>query len=92
MPDRAGYPGADLIGGEQEHLERYSEVVAIKLEEKVKQLEETQRERERAEAALRDSEVKFVTIFKAVPALLGISVLADGRLVEVRDLSAHRGV
>ena len=76
---------ADLIGGENAHLERYSHVVALKLEEKVRQLEETQKERERAEAALRESEKKFITIFKAVPALLGISVLTDGRLVEVNE-------
>lgn len=74
-----------LADEEEEHLERYCEIVAIKLEEKVRQLEESQKERERAEAALRESEAKFITIFKAVPASLGISVLADGRLVEVNE-------
>ncbi|MBT1072839.1 PAS domain-containing sensor histidine kinase [Pelotalea chapellei] len=42
-------------------------------------------ERKYWEETLLQSEKKFTTIFQNVPALLGITVLADGALVEVND-------
>ncbi|HLO27407.1 MAG TPA: PAS domain S-box protein, partial [Geobacteraceae bacterium] len=42
-------------------------------------------ERKRMEEALRESEDKFSKAFQAVPALLSISRLADGRYIEVNE-------
>ncbi|HEY6009752.1 MAG TPA: PAS domain S-box protein [Geobacteraceae bacterium] len=42
-------------------------------------------ERKRAEEALRKSEKKFLTVFHAVPALLGITTLAEGRFIDVNE-------
>ncbi|HEY3308430.1 MAG TPA: PAS domain S-box protein [Desulfuromonadaceae bacterium] len=42
-------------------------------------------ERKRDEEALRQSESKFATIFKMVPALLVISIMPDGRIIEVNE-------
>ncbi|HTG82669.1 MAG TPA: PAS domain S-box protein [Geobacteraceae bacterium] len=42
-------------------------------------------ERRRAEEALKKSEQKFAAIFHAVPALLGISTLTDGRFIDVNE-------
>ncbi len=41
--------------------------------------------RKKAEEALRKSEKKFLTIFHAVPAILGITTLAEGRFVDVNE-------
>ena len=46
---------------------------------------EVSAERKRMEAALRESEDKFSKAFQAVPALLSISSLADGRYIEVNE-------
>jgi len=46
-------PPVSLIGEDEEYLKRYSEVVATKLEEKVRELERTLEERNRAEESLR---------------------------------------
>jgi PAS domain S-box-containing protein len=42
-------------------------------------------ERKRAEEARRKSEKKFLTVFHAVPALLGITTLAEGRFIDVNE-------
>ena len=42
-------------------------------------------ERKRAEEALQKSERKFTKIFHAVPALVGISTLEEGRFIDVND-------
>ena len=42
-------------------------------------------ERKRAEEARRKSEKKFLTVFQAVPALLGITTLAEGRFIDVNE-------
>jgi PAS domain S-box-containing protein len=42
-------------------------------------------ERNRAEEALRKSEKKFLTVFHAVPAILGITTPAEGRFVDVNE-------
>lgn len=49
---------AEPMGEEREYLRRYSGVVAAKLEEKVRELEETLEERKRAGEALRESEMQ----------------------------------
>jgi PAS domain S-box-containing protein len=43
-------------------------------------------ERKRAEAALKQSEEKFSTIFRLSPACISLSTLADGRYVAANDL------
>jgi PAS domain S-box-containing protein len=42
-------------------------------------------ERKRAEEAVRKSEKKFLTVFHAVPALLGITTRAEGRFIDVNE-------
>jgi PAS domain S-box-containing protein len=42
-------------------------------------------ERKRAEEALRKSEKKFLTVFHAVPAILGITTLAEGKFIDVNE-------
>ena len=42
-------------------------------------------ERKRAEEARRKSEKKFLTVFHAVPALLGITTLAEGRFIDANE-------
>jgi PAS domain S-box-containing protein len=46
-------------------------------------------ERKRAEDALRKSEKKFLKIFHAAPALVGITTLAEGRFVDVNETCAR---
>jgi len=46
-------------------------------------------ERTRAEEALRKSERKFSKIFHAVPALIGISTLKEGRFIDVNQAAAE---
>ena len=41
--------------------------------------------RKQAEEALRKSEKKFLTVFHAVPAMLGITTLADGIFIDVNE-------
>ncbi len=42
-------------------------------------------ERKRAEAALRESEAKFASVFRSSPMALAVTNLADGRFIEVND-------
>jgi len=42
--------------------------------------------RKKAEEARRKSEKKFLTVFHAVPALLGITTLAEGRFIDVNEM------
>jgi PAS domain S-box-containing protein len=42
-------------------------------------------ERKRAEEALRKSELKMSTIFHAVPALIGITTMAEGRCIDINE-------
>ena len=42
-------------------------------------------ERKRAEEARRKSEKKFLTVFHAVPALLGITTLKEGRFIDINE-------
>ncbi len=42
-------------------------------------------ERKRAEEALRKSELKFSKIFHSVPALIGITTVAEGRCIDVNE-------
>ncbi|MEP6504134.1 MAG: PAS domain-containing protein, partial [Betaproteobacteria bacterium] len=66
--------------GELALLERLSEDIGRALESY-----ELDDERERAVAALRDSETRFATIFKMSPAGIGLAHYADKRYIEVND-------
>jgi len=44
-------------------------------------------ERKQAEDALRKSELKFSTVFHSVPALLAITTLEEGRIIDVNETS-----
>src|SRR4030042_3204260 len=66
-----------LLEEEEEFLRRYSHVVVMKLEEKVKELEKEIAERIRAELALRESEAKFRTLMEHIPAITYIAALDE---------------
>jgi signal transduction histidine kinase/CheY-like chemotaxis protein len=75
-------PAVDgVMAEEQEYLRKYSGVVAAKLEEKVRELEETLAERKRAEEALRTQFTQFSTIFDALNALVYVADMANGTIL-----------
>ena len=76
-------PAAEPLAEEKEYLRKYSGVVAAKLEEKVRELEETLERRKKAEEALRSSEIRYRRLFEA--AKDGILILhADtGKIIDV---------
>src|SRR5664280_1235954 len=55
------------------------------LRERLKELEKSEAECKRAEAALRESEERFTKAFRSIPDALVISRLEDGKIVEVND-------
>jgi PAS domain S-box-containing protein len=59
-------PAVRLVQEDAEYLRRYSEVVATKLEEKVRELELTLTERQRAEEALRERDAFIRTVLDSV--------------------------
>ena len=73
-------PPVPLIKEDAEYLKRYSEVVATKLEDKVRELERTLAERNRAEEAHRESERRYRDIFDNIlDGLYLLEVTEDGR-------------
>jgi PAS domain S-box-containing protein len=76
-------PAAEPLAEEKEYLRKHSGVVAAKLEEKVRELEETLDRRKKAEEALRRSEIRYRRLFEA--AKDGILILhADtGKIIDV---------
>lgn len=69
------------MAGEEEYLKRYSEVVATKLEEKVRELEEALSRATEAEKALRAQFTQFSTIFDALNALVYVADMEDGTIL-----------
>ena len=59
---------ADAVTGENDYLRQYSGVVAAKLEEKVRELEESLARQKEAEQALRKSERFLQTVVENIPA------------------------
>ncbi|MBI5376920.1 MAG: response regulator [Candidatus Schekmanbacteria bacterium] len=57
---------AELIKEDEEYLKRYSEVVAIKLEEKVRELEESRNNYQKIAESLREKEAFIKNIFETV--------------------------
>jgi nitrogen fixation negative regulator NifL len=70
-----------LISEDAEYLKRYSEVVATKLEEKVQELEHTLAERQRVEAALRESEKRYKQLLDSVTDYIYTVRIQDGQPV-----------
>lgn len=64
---KAQAPPAPLVQEDVEYLKRYSEVVATKLEKKVQELEQTLQKQQRAEQALRETELKLRTLLESLP-------------------------
>ena len=71
-------PLAPLVQEDVEYLKRYSEVVATKLEKKVLELEQTLQKQQRAEQALRETELKLRTLLESLPVCI-TRFDADGR-------------
>ncbi|HLP00795.1 MAG TPA: PAS domain S-box protein [Opitutaceae bacterium] len=79
--EKAPPPTGPLIKEDAEYLKRYSEVVATKLEEKVHELEQTLAERQRVEAALRESEKRYKQLLDSVTDYIYTVRIQDGRAV-----------
>lgn len=67
------------------HLEALVRQRTAELEALNRQLRREITERQQTEAALRESEHKFATIFRASPDIAGIGALSDGRYIDVND-------
>lgn len=86
---------AELAAEEKEYLRKYSGVVAAKLEEKVRELEETLEHRKKAEEALRSSEIRYRRLFEASKDGILILSLSSGTIIDVNpfmiDLLGYPG-
>lgn len=71
-----------VIVEDEEFLKNYGHIVAAKLEEKVRELEEEINKKRWLEEALHESEAKFSTAFFSSPSAMGIATL-EGKFVEV---------
>jgi len=74
------------------YLKQYNEALIRKLEAKMEQLEQANRELERditehkrTDEALRESEARFSTIFHASPVSIAINRLKDSKIIDVND-------
>lgn len=72
----------ELITEEEEYLKRYSQVVAVKLKEKVAELEKEIAERARAEEALRESEERYRNLIESANDMVQ-SVGPEGKFILV---------
>jgi two-component system, OmpR family, phosphate regulon sensor histidine kinase PhoR len=70
-----------LLEEEKEYLRKYSGVVAAKLEEKVRELEEALARRKEAEDALRTQFTRISTIFDALNALVYVADMENGEIL-----------
>jgi PAS domain S-box-containing protein len=70
---------AQMMGKEEEYLKEYSQLVAAKLEEKVRELEEALALRKEAEKALKESEKFLNTIIDTEPECVKL-LAADGSI------------
>ncbi len=89
----AANPPVPLIREDAEYLKRYSEVVATKLEEKVRELELTLEGRKRAEEALRESERKYRRIVDTASegiVMLGPDAMTTFVNARMADLLGYR--
>lgn len=68
---------------EEEYLRKHSWVVAAKLEEKVRELEETLDRRKKAEKALKASEIRYRRLFEAAKDGILILYADTGRIIDV---------
>jgi len=80
---KATPPTEELLEEEKEYLRKYSGVVAAKLEEKVRELEETLERRKKAEEALRSSEIRYRRLFEASKDGILILSLNSGKVIDV---------
>lgn len=71
-------PSAEPLEGEKEYLRQYSNVVATKLEEKVRELEEALSQLKDKEKALRTQFTQFSTIFDSLNALVYVADMDSG--------------
>ncbi|KAF0144709.1 MAG: histidine kinase [Nitrospirae bacterium] len=55
---------------DEEYLKRYSHIVSVKLEEKVKELEKMLEERKQAEETLKNSEARYRNLIETSPAVI----------------------
>ncbi|HEX9022826.1 MAG TPA: PAS domain S-box protein, partial [Geobacteraceae bacterium] len=78
---KAGPVAAELMDEEREYLRKYSGVVAAKLEEKVKELEESLKRRVEAEEALRKSERFLNSIVENIPDMIFVKDARELRFV-----------
>ncbi len=69
----------------QEHLEEQVMERTAELSKANRELKAEIAERKRAEEDLTKSEKKFLTVFHAVPALLAITTVAEGRIIDVNE-------
>ena len=69
----------------QEHLEEQVMERTAELSKANRELQAEIAERKRAEEELGKSEKKFLTVFHAVPALLAITTVAEGRIIDVNE-------
>jgi PAS domain S-box-containing protein len=76
-------PAAEPLAEEREYLRKYSGVVAAKLEEKVRELEETLDRRKKAEEALRNSEIRYRRLFEAAKDGILILYPDTGKIIDV---------
>ncbi|MGD0845831.1 MAG: SpoIIE family protein phosphatase [Geobacteraceae bacterium] len=76
-------PAAEPLPEEKEYLRKYSGVVAAKLEEKVRELEETLDKRKKAEEALRSSEIRYRRLFEAAKDGILILYADTGKIIDV---------
>jgi sigma-B regulation protein RsbU (phosphoserine phosphatase) len=76
-------PPPEPLPEEKEYLRKYSGVVAAKLEEKVRELEETLDRRKKAEEALRSSEIRYRRLFEAAKDGILILYADTGKIIEV---------
>jgi sigma-B regulation protein RsbU (phosphoserine phosphatase) len=76
-------PAAEPLAEEKEYLRKYSGVVAAKLEEKVRELEETLDKRKKAEEALRSSEIRYRRLFEAAKDGILILYADTGKIIDV---------
>jgi signal transduction histidine kinase/DNA-binding response OmpR family regulator len=74
-------PPGEPMEGEKEYLRHYSSVVAAKLEEKVRELEEALSRRKEAEKALRTQFTQFSTIFDSLNALVYVADMDNGKIL-----------
>lgn len=86
---KAPAPAPPLVEEDTEYLKQYSQVVATKLEKKVRELEQTLLDRQRAEQALKDSEERYRTLFEGVPDAILIADLETGCIYDANPSAAR---